>query len=314
MISSYPSIYNLGHKAIADLLNHPVIVEEKVDGSQFSFYKDAFTGTVFCRSKGSQINMAAPEKMFARAVATVIELAPLLTPGYEYRGEYLNSPKHNCLCYDHVPVKHIILFDVSTGGENYLSPEEKWAEANRLGLECVPMLFRGVVDGVNHFRALLETQSVLGGQKIEGVVIKPEGYNLFGIDKKVLLGKFVSESFREVHSKTWDREYKTPGSGDILAILKAKYGTHARWNKAIIHLAESGLITDSPTDIGLVMKEVPEDVLKECKEEICADLFTWAWPQLRRALTSGFPEFYKEELLKKQFTITSTQSPEIHEQ
>jgi hypothetical protein len=30
MIHSYPSIYNLGHAAIADLLKGPVIVEEKL--------------------------------------------------------------------------------------------------------------------------------------------------------------------------------------------------------------------------------------------------------------------------------------------
>ena len=36
-ISSYPKIYSLGHAAILDLLDGRVIVEEKVDGSQFSF-------------------------------------------------------------------------------------------------------------------------------------------------------------------------------------------------------------------------------------------------------------------------------------
>jgi len=36
-LNSYPSIYNLGHHAIATLLDAPVLVEEKVDGSQFSF-------------------------------------------------------------------------------------------------------------------------------------------------------------------------------------------------------------------------------------------------------------------------------------
>jgi len=29
---SYPKIYNLGHRAIRDLLEDPVVVEEKVDG------------------------------------------------------------------------------------------------------------------------------------------------------------------------------------------------------------------------------------------------------------------------------------------
>jgi len=35
-LGSYPSIYNLGHRYLGDLLDGPVVVEEKVDGSQFS--------------------------------------------------------------------------------------------------------------------------------------------------------------------------------------------------------------------------------------------------------------------------------------
>lgn len=38
---SYPAVFNLGHKAIESLLTSgPVIVEEKIDGSQFSFGVD----------------------------------------------------------------------------------------------------------------------------------------------------------------------------------------------------------------------------------------------------------------------------------
>ena len=69
----------------------------------------------------------------------------------------------------------------------------------------------------------------------------------------------------------------------------------------MIHLKEAGKLEGDPRDIGALMKEVPEDVLKECQAEITADLFKWAWPHLRRTLTHGLPEWYKEELLKKQF-------------
>lgn len=300
MISSYPSIYNLGHAAIADLLKGPVIVEEKIDGSQFSFYKHD-DGEISCRSKGAQINMVAPEGMFERAIAAVTELSPKMRLGAVYRGEYLSTPKHNALAYDRVPKSHIILFDVSGGLETYATPEEKVGYASELGIECVPVLFRGVIEDVTHFRKLLETESVLGGQKIEGVVIKPEKYNLFGRDKKVLMGKFVSESFREVHSKTWDAEHRTKSSQDIVQLVAARYGTNARWNKAVIHLKERGQLEQSPRDIGNLMKEVPEDVLKECEDGIKTDLMEWAWPQIRRAVVRGLPEWYKEELLKKAF-------------
>lgn len=300
MIDSYPSIYNLGHAAIVDLLKGPVIVEEKVDGSQISFCKR--NGELGARSKGANLNMLAPEGMFKRAVDTIQKIEPLLRDGYTYRGEYLNAPHHNALTYSRTPKDHIILFDVNPGLESYLSPEEKRGLAAEIGLECVPVLFSGMVETAEEFRKLLDTESVLGGQKIEGVVIKPADYALFGKDKKVLMGKFVSESFREVQAQTWEAEHKTPGSQDILQSLRSKYGTAARWNKALIHLKERGQIVNDPRDIGALMKEVPEDVLKECEADIKEDLFKWAWPQLRRMVGRGLPEWYKEELLKRQFS------------
>lgn len=300
MINSYPSIYNLGHAAISDLLKGDVIVEEKIDGSQFSFLKTE-DGEIQCRSKGAQLNLLAPEGMFLAGVEVVKRLADKMRPGYTYRGEYLQKPKHNALAYDRTPKDHIILFDVNPALETYLSPEEKNNLAAELGLESVRQLFVGKIEDVNHFRQILDTESVLGGQKIEGVVIKPKNYDLFGRDKKCLFGKFVSESFREVHAKSWDEEHKPKTGGDIIQILKEKYGTCARWQKALIHLREAGTLQGDPRDIGALMKEVPEDVLKECEAEIAAELFKWAWPQLRRMLTHGLPEWYKEELLKSQF-------------
>jgi hypothetical protein len=295
---SYSQIFNMGHRAIADLLNGPVYVEEKIDGSQFSFGVDE-EGTLRVRSKGCEMVVDAPEKMFSLAVETVKRLQPLLHPGWTYRGEYLRSPKHNALIYNRIPKDHIIIFDVEIGECEFLEYPAKWAEANRLGLEVVPLLWGGPIETIEAFRDFLQVDSVLGGQKIEGVVVKPIGYGLFGVDKKVLMGKFVSEAFKEVHSKMWKAE--NPTAGDIVGRLGADYGTQARWQKAIQHLAEQGLITDAPQDIGQLMKEIPADVKRECEEEIKEKLFAFAWPHIARMTTRGFPEFYKERLLKKQF-------------
>lgn len=300
MINSYPSIFNLGHASIADLLKGDVIVEEKIDGSQIGFRK-TLDGELQCRSKGAQINMVAPEGMFTAAVATVNAVSDRMRPGYTYRGEYLAGPSHNALKYNRIPKQHIILFDVNSGLETYLSRAKKQECADELGLELVPELFRGRIEDPQQFRALLETESILGGQKIEGVVIKPVNYDLFGRDKKCLMGKFVSEAYREVHQKSWDADHKNKSSNDIIQDLAARYGTCARWQKAVIHLKERGLIQQAPQDIGLLMKEVPEDVLKECESEIKEELFKWCWPLLRRMLTRGLPEWYREELLKKAF-------------
>lgn len=302
---SYPSAFNLGHRAVRDLMNYPHVIEEKIDGSQFSFglfpdEPDTIDG-LRVRSKGAQMNPDAPEKMFTFAVTTVKGIAHLLHPGWTYRAEYLRVPKHNTLAYDRIPTKHLMVFDVSTGEEAWLSPEAKRLEAHRIGLECVPTigLYPRVKTSLDELRHMLDsTSSVLGGHLIEGVVIKPL-VELYGQDHKTLMGKFVSERFREAHKHAWSES--NPTSGDILDRLAKTYTAEGRWMKAVQHLRDAGALTDSPKDIGLLIPEVQKDLGQEEKDEIMRMLWKWAWPHLGRACTRGLPDWYKNELLRKQF-------------
>jgi hypothetical protein len=291
---SYGSIYTLGHRAVANLFDHPVVVEEKVDGSQFSW--GIFDGELICRSKGTD-QTHAPDKLFARAVEYVQSIRDRLVPGWTYRGEVLNSPKHNTLAYDRVPKNHIALFDVDTGEEAYISPPAKKKVAKHLGLEAVPMFRAGKIESVAQLREYMDRMSFLGGQKIEGVVVKSD--TLFGPDKKRLMAKHVSEAFKEVHTGEWRKD--NPGRGGNLDNIIAVYRTPARWQKAVQHLRENGVLQDAPQDIGPLLREVNADVLKEEAEAIRELLFKKFWPQLSRGITAGAPEWYKEELLKKQF-------------
>lgn len=295
----YPSIYALGHRYLTDLLLDPVLVEEKIDGSQFSF--GVFEGDegryLKVRSKGAEINTLAPDNMFKRGVEVVQSIQDHLTVGWTYRAEYLVKPKHNALAYDRIPKNHIIIFDINTGHEAYLDPPSKAQEAERIGLEVVPVIATGVITDINEFRKYLDTTSCLGGQKIEGVVVK--NYARFGQDKKVLLGKFVSEAFKEVHAREW--KASNPSRGDILQALIFSLKTDARWHKAVQHIRERGELDGSPKDIGQIMKEVPDDVEKEELEYIKDKLYEWAWPHIRRGIVAGIPQWYKEQLLKQQF-------------
>ena len=293
---SYPSVYALGHRALVDLFADDVIVEEKIDGSQFSF--GVFDGVLRCRSKGQQIILDGPvEGMFKAAVATAIDLAPLLRDGWTYRAEYLQKPAHNALAYGRVPERHLIVFDINTDLEAYLTYEEKAAEAARIGLEVVPLIGAGRYTEPSEIYAMLARESVLGGQMVEGVVIK--NYARFGLDKKVLIGKYVSEAFKEVHAKTW--RIANPRKADIVDQIIERYATEARWQKAVQHLRDDGRLQSAPQDIGPLMVEVQADVEKECREEIAAVLYSWAWPQIKRRLSGGLPEWYKQQLLTSQF-------------
>jgi hypothetical protein len=179
------------------------------------------------------------------------------------------------------------------GEEAYLTREQLDKEALRLGLERVPTLLSGMVT-IPMLEELFNTQSVLGGTKIEGVVVKPQERNIFGVDKKLLIGKWVRPEFKEIHAREW--KIGNPTNGDILLQLATRYGTHARWEKAVQHLRDDGRLVNAPQDIGLLIKEIPVDVRKECEEEIRELLFNWAWPHIERGCKVGFPEWYKERL------------------
>lgn len=292
-IHSYPSVYNIGHKFILNIFEDDVLLEEKIDGSQFSMMRD--TNGLHMRSKGAEIFEDAPEKMFNKAVETAKNLD--LHPEWVYRCEYLQKPKHNTLCYERVPEKNLILFDINVGDEIYLSYEEKLAEAERLGLEIVPQIWYGKIENAEVFKTMLNRVSILGGTDIEGIVVK--NYNKFTPDKKAMFGKYVSEKFKEVHGGEWRKN--NPTGGDIVNDLILQYRTPTRWMKAIQHLRDAGTLEQSPRDIGNLIKEVQADVLKECEGEIKEILFKHFWKNVCRGIVAGLPEWYKEELLSLSF-------------
>ena len=295
MLTSYPSIFSLGHRAVKDLFNTDVLIEEKVDGSQFSFgVKD---GELRMKSKGAVLYEPVTDKLFKSACEYVISIKPFLKEGWMYRGEVLARVRHNALEYERTPKHNIILFDIERGDQDFLMPVDKAEEAARLDLEVVPHFFWGKIDNIDQLKELFQRDSILGKAKIEGFVIK--NYNMFGLDKKVLMGKWVSEAFKEVHHAEW--KSANPNKADFLQQIIKGLKTEARWAKAIQHLRDDGKLTDSPQDIGILLKEIQNDTKKEMEDELKQRLFEQAWPQIARGIVAGFPEHYKTKLAESQF-------------
>ena len=304
-IHSYPKILNLGHRYLESLLKEEVTIEEKVDGSQFSFRRvDA--DNVTYRSKGREIFTPCSDKLFQDAVAYVQSIKDKLQIGWTYRGEVFAKPKHNTILYGRIPNHHVAIFDIDCGEEKFLAYEEKQAEAERLGFETVPILYRGTVHDIAKLKTLLERDSFLSTElqkaTVEGIVIK--NYSRISIDGKTLMGKWVREEFKELNGTSF--KSANPSAGDYLERVIEVYRNANRWKKAVQHMKENGTLLDEPKDIGLLMREVNLDVLKECEAEIKEKLWTYAWPKIARGITRGLPEWYKEELAKKQFETPSS--------
>jgi hypothetical protein len=290
-LSSYSKVLALGHKAIADILNGNVLIEEKVDGSQFSF--GVVDGELQCRSKGVQVHISEPDSMFKRGVETALALQEKLTLGLTYRGEYLNSPKHNTIAYGRTPEKNFILFDVEGPGPCvFMSRAEKEVEAQRLGLEVVPCYYEGPGSDIPSAATMLENVSILGAQKVEGVVIK--NYAKFTRDGKLACAKIVSEEFKEIHGVEWKKN--NPNKADVVERLIAKYGTEPRRRKAVQKLRDEGRLEGTPKDIGLLLKTVSQDIQEECKELIAQELFDYFWGDISRGINREIPLWYKAEL------------------
>jgi len=293
-VPSYSDIQHVAHNAVKDMWTEHVEIQEKVDGSQISFMLNS-NCELEMRSKGQQLFEGAPSsKMFQEAIDSIKERKDLLVPGQIWRGEYLQKPKHNSLMYRRIPKGHIVIFDIELSLGRFASPEVRSLMSSDIGYETVPTLFTGIWDlPLTELTRLLERESFLGGPNIEGIVVKC--YNKW-IGGKPMMAKLVSEAFKEVHTKEWKKS--NPTKGDIIDQIINDYRTEARWRKAVQHKKEEGILTDSPQDIGPLLKEISVDILKEEEDTIKERLFKAYWPQISRGVSRGFPEFYKNYLLE----------------
>lgn len=305
LLRSYSSPFNLGHKALQDFFEGAVHVQEKIDGSQISFGtvetgqdQEGTHYALSIRSRRQEINQIDPG-MFALAVETIKELN--LTHGYTYRGEYLSKPKHNTLVYDFVPPKNIIIFDIDKGDQDYMLPRELHNECERINLTHVPYMGEFTeAPTMEKIDRMLEIKSCLGNVTVEGLVFK--NYDRYGIDKKVLMAKYVSPEFREKHNKSWGT--RNPGQKAFIGMLIEKLATEARWAKARQHLKEQGEDMDKPQDIPLLMKEISSDIYEEEGEQIKEELFKHYWKEISRGVTRGMPEWFKKTLAEETLNET----------
>lgn len=295
MSSAFPKILHIGDKLISSLFDGEVEITEKVDGSQFGFGKE--NGKLFCRSKGKEQDLDNPDMMFELGVEYVKRIADKIPDNHTFYGEYLKKPKHNTLAYDRTPKNYIALYGVLNNETKEFYSTEKIKEwADILGVDSVPVLHVGDSSPAEVLEMVKNKVSYLGGQNIEGVVVKAYKPWLFlnQIPLTVMSGKYVTEEFKEVHIKNWKAENTGKGK---LEVAVSQYRSEARWNKAVQHLRDDGRLTDSPRDIGELIKEVRKDIALEEKENIKDQLWSIFKNDFLGHATSGLPQWYKEKLV-----------------
>ena len=294
MIRAFPKIFAMGTDYILDILKDEVEITEKLDGSQFSFGK--IEGQLYMRSKGQAIFAEAPEKMFESAVEHVLTIQDRLPHGIVFYNEFLQRPKHNVLAYERIPKNHLALFAMADFSRDKFDMNyHEWAE--KLDIEAVPVLWRGKIENIEVLLELLEIDSVLGNEKVEGLVVKnyERPFLLGGQPIPLMAGKYVSDKFKERHGQN---RGKYGNKGRFLTFCES-FRTEARWQKAVQHLRERGELENDPRDIGKLFKEVNIDIVEEEKDAIMKFLWKEFGKSIIRTATKGLPEWYKEQLLRR---------------
>jgi len=298
MIKSFPKIFAIGTDYIADIFDNDVEITEKVDGSQFAFGR--VNGELYIRSKGAMLYSDNPEKMFAEGIDWVGSVEHILPDDTVYYCEYLKKPKHNTLAYNSIPTNHLALFGVCSPSQKFTSHYRDLLDhAMGLGIDIVPLIFDGKINSAEELLSMMDRESYLGGAKIEGLVVKnyTKQFLLGGQPMPLMAGKYVSEAFKEVH-KGWSKENTGRGKFDL---FKTAYRTEARWHKSVQHLRDAGQLENDPRDIGKLIKAIQQDIAEEEMDNIKNFLWNEFGKEIIRTSVKGFPEWYKEHLVKTSF-------------
>ncbi|XWV25078.1 hypothetical protein QJ856_gp0699 [Tupanvirus deep ocean] len=274
-IKFYPSIEHFGP---ANLKPNGMIcyIEEKIDGSQMGFFL-----------KDSEIHFINKKKVlkgqsatYEKALMTLPTIKHKLNPDLIYYGEYIKSLKANVAVYDRVPKFFFILYDVySISQKIWFDYTEKKAEADRVGLDCVSLLYFGdgstepLYDVCNKLISQIESgeiKSCLGGTP-EGIVVKRAGAKF----------KMVTDAFKERHSTKQQKcvWFLT----DYLKYIGEQFNAEPRFQKAYQHLLED----ETQVNLENLAIELDADLYKEYGPEIDGYINAQCVEYIRRGFSNS---------------------------
>lgn len=295
-IESYQKIQQIYHKEVADILSSPhVVIEEKVDGSQFRIQLEP-DGTIKCGSHHQELSMVDSMFKLATDQAETIFAGVKTEESVTVFCEYLKSIKQNALVYARVPKNNLVIFDVKVGNK-YLNRAQKEVFASIHGMEIVPCLYQGAGNIITPevIQDFLKRESFLGKAIIEGIVIK--AYDQFyDVNEYPYLqghwkcAKIVRPEFKEINADNQSNEKQG------LEKLIQMFNTEARFEKALQHCKELGQTNGAMQDLKYLVPEVQNDLEQEEIQTIKDKLYETFGKAIIRGSVRGLPEWYKKKL------------------
>ena len=301
----YPKIRALGddeNKDIFEYVDDEIIVEEKIDGGNFSFFLSDDGKTVYECSRNRNLTTDEDEKTFGkqRAYLRKIIKDKELNPLYIY---YCEAMARHTIAYETIPdivaldirLKHKA-FEPDTEVGFFLNRDAKEIEFKRIGLEVVPLIWRGKARELRKIEVdtLIGKSAYYSGQS-EGAVIK--NYNRkSSVGNHQIFAKIVADCFKE-NNKAVFGSIKSANT-DTIKIVD-EFCTDARVRKMVLkHVNELNL----PLDLKL-MSKIPSAVIKDVVEEefdgIFANYKFLDFKQMKQLVAKRCLRIIREEMAKR---------------
>jgi len=293
-IKKYTDIVRLGHRSTVGVLNEGDYIEvtEKLDGANASFKLNE--DIIDCFSRNGPVHETNTLRGYYGWVKENIK-PKLLNPKYRYYGEWLIS--HH-IQYKPEYYQKFYLFSVYDDElQEYLSDEIMENEAVRLGINTVPLIYKGKYVSFEHLMEFVG-KSDMAVKYGEGIVVKNVKYKDRNGDQCFV--KLVHEDFTEVQKQKPPKDPNRPATPE--QEFANMCVTKARVDKMLHKLVDEGILAVDfgIEDMRLILSNlgtrIYEDIIKEESDSLPEG---YEIQSLRKAIGSKIPQIVKEIISNK---------------
>ena len=244
-----------------------IVVQEKIDGANFSIRYDEETDSVVAFSRKRQLDMITnlrgawqwTQKLNKELVHEVLGTTKVLFSEWlvAHTIIYPDDKYQNAYCYD--------VWD--TEKEKYLLQDEVEDIVKRLGLIYVPVFYRGEFQSWEHIKQFVG-KTGLGGEMGEGCVIKNQTRLNDPDNKLPFYTKIVTDKFAETKKIKKVDEGKLERRAELQLIVETVV-TEGRVAKLVNKMVDEGIIPENwdEHNMGDIAKNIGREIYYDCVKE-----------------------------------------------
>lgn len=244
-----------------------IVVQEKIDGANFSIRYDEETDTIKSFSRKKELDLGNnlrgawewSQKLNKELIKEVLGTKLVLF------GEWLVC---HTIVYPDDKYQNAYFYDVwDTEAEKYLEQDKVEDIVNRLGLIYVPIFYKGEFESWEHLKQFVG-RSDLGGESGEGIVVK----NMTRLNdpntRLPFYTKIVTDKFAEKMSVRKFDEGKLEKRAKLQAIVESIV-TEARVTKLVHKMVDEGIIPENwdEHDMAVIARNIGKEVYYDCVKE-----------------------------------------------